>query len=207
MGCADSPSRSSSRNIAYSTLPMPAEKLLGSKLGMEAMHITSPVSQSSITTVPAASATRQLPALPLASEVLVVGGGLTGTELVFELAERYPHLRWVLLGDSGQADAELYAEAAQTFGERIAAIYIRDVDPLLDSPRDRAVQAHIERVAGTSVPMLRAPDSLAMAEHAAGLGLIDPARLADIAAEVERDEARPGQGEAAVEEALQRGAT
>lgn len=45
------------------------------------------------------------------------------------LIERLPQLRWVLLGDSGQADAELYAQAAQQFGDRIAAIYIRDVDP------------------------------------------------------------------------------
>lgn len=119
------------------------------------------------------------------------------------LIERYPHLRWVLLGDSGQADAELYAEAARTFGDRIAAIYIRDVDPLLDSPLDKSVDGHIERVAGTPVPMLRARDSLAMAEHAAGLGLLDPARLADIAAEVERDAERPGLGEAATEEAVE----
>ena len=119
------------------------------------------------------------------------------------LVERYPHLRWVLLGDSGQADAELYAEAARTFGDRIAAIYIRDVDPLLDSPLDRSVDAHIERVAGTSVPMLRARDSLAMAEHAAGLGLLDPDRIAGIAAEVQRDAHRPDLGEAATKEAVE----
>ena len=119
------------------------------------------------------------------------------------LIERYPHLRWVLLGDSGQADAELYAEAARTFGNRISAIYIRDVDPLLDSPLDKSVDAHIERVAGTSVPMLRARDSLAMAEHAAGLGLLDAARIVDIAAEVQRDAHRPGLGEAAARDAIE----
>ena len=119
------------------------------------------------------------------------------------LIERYPHLRWVLLGDSGQADAELYAEAARTFGNRISAIYIRDVDPLLDSPLDKSVDAHIERVAGTSVPMLRARDSLAMAEPAAGLGLLDAARIVDIAAEVQRDAHRPGLGEAAARDAIE----
>lgn len=123
-------------------------------------------------------------------------------ERALALIERYPHLRWVLLGDSGQADAELYAEAARQHGDRIAAIYIRDVDPALDSPRDRWVDGHIERVAGTSVPMLRAADSLAMAEHAAGLGLLDPASLAGIATEVERDAQRPGLGAAAAQEAV-----
>ncbi|MFX5839907.1 App1 family protein, partial [Acinetobacter baumannii] len=58
-----------------------------------------------------------------------------------ELIARMPQLRWVLLGDSGQADAELYAQAAQEFGDRIAAIYIRDVDPHADSPYDQGVDA------------------------------------------------------------------
>jgi phosphatidate phosphatase APP1 len=110
-----------------------------------------------------------------------------------------PQLRWVLLGDSGQADAELYAEAAREFGDRIAAIYIRDVDPGSDSAFDRGVDAWIERVAGTRVPMLRASDSLAIATHAAGIGLLDPAALPAIAAEVQRDLQRPSLGEAALE--------
>ncbi|GAA4867420.1 App1 family protein [Luteimonas vadosa] len=116
------------------------------------------------------------------------------------LIERFPHLRWVLLGDSGQADAELYAEAARVQGDRIAAIYIRDVDPDADSPLDAFVDSHIERVAGTSVPMLRARDSVAMAEHAAGLGLIDAAALPGILADVRRDRQRPTLSQAAADE-------
>jgi phosphatidate phosphatase APP1 len=119
------------------------------------------------------------------------------------LIERFPTLRWVLLGDSGQADAELYAEAAKVYGSRIAAIYIRDVDPDLDSPFDRATDTHIERIAGTSVPMLRARDSLAMAEHAAGLGLVSSDAIAAIAKEVQRDRNRPSLAEAAVEGAVE----
>ena len=117
------------------------------------------------------------------------------------LIQRFPTLRWVLLGDSGQADAELYAEAAREFGDRIAAIYIRDVDPGAESPLDLKVDGFIEKVAGTSVPMLRSRDSLAIADHAAGLGLIDRARIPAITAEVQRDRARPTPGEAATDEA------
>ena len=119
------------------------------------------------------------------------------------LIDRFPTLRWVLLGDSGQADAELYAEAAKTFGNRIAAIYIRDVDPDVDSAYDTGTDAYIERIAGTSVPMLRARDSLAIAEHAAGLGLIANDAIAAIAAEVKRDQNRPTLAEAAVEGAIE----
>ena len=117
------------------------------------------------------------------------------------LIERLPRLRWVLLGDSGQADAELYAEAAKRFGDRIAAIYIRDVDPGSDSSRDLGVDGHIHRIEGTGVPMLRAADSLAMAEHAVSLGLLAADALPAIAADVGRDRRRPTLGEAA-EEAL-----
>lgn len=116
-----------------------------------------------------------------------------------ELIQRFPALRWVLLGDSGQADAELYAAAAQEFGSRIAAIYIRDVDPDSKSAYDRAVGAQLERVAGTNVPMLLARDSVAIAEHAAQLGLIDPQWLPSITREVARDENRPSLVEAVAE--------
>jgi phosphatidate phosphatase APP1 len=119
-----------------------------------------------------------------------------------ELIERFPRLRWVLLGDSGQADAELYAEAAQAYGDRIAAIYIRDVDPDRDSPLDAVVDAHITRVAGTRVPMLRVGDSRAIADHAASIGLIRPDWLAPIEREVMRDARRPTLAEAASDAAI-----
>jgi len=118
------------------------------------------------------------------------------------LIKRFPELRWVLVGDSGQADAELYSDAAREFGDRIVAIYIRDVDPGSASTLDSRVDAHIERVAGTGVPMLRSRDSLAIAEHAAGLGLIAPDAVAAVAEDVRRDRSRPTLGEAAAEEAL-----
>ena len=118
------------------------------------------------------------------------------------LIERFPQLRWVLLGDSGQADAELYADAARQFGDRIAAIYIRDVDPDHDSLFDRGVDTHIERVAGTAVPMLRVRDSLAIAEHAAGLGLLAATALPAIAADVAHDKQRPTMGEAVAGEVV-----
>ncbi|MBA3487869.1 MAG: DUF2183 domain-containing protein [Lysobacter sp.] len=121
------------------------------------------------------------------------------------LIERFPQLRWVLMCDSGQADAELYDEAARSYGDRIAAIYIRDVDPGDDSPHDLRADCHIERVAGTSVPMLRVSDSFAIAEHAASLGLLDTRAVAEVAAEVRHDQHRPSLAEAALDSAIEAG--
>lgn len=55
----------------------------------------------------------RLDTLPAQSQVMVVGGGLTGTELVFELAERYPQLRWTLV--SREAYEQGYAPAARDY--------------------------------------------------------------------------------------------
>ncbi|MEO6227819.1 MAG: phosphatase domain-containing protein [Thermomonas sp.] len=119
------------------------------------------------------------------------GGSGHKVERVRMLVQHFPLLRWVLLGDSGQADAETYSQVAREFGDRILAIYIRDVDPGSDSPRDQFVDGFIEQVAGTTVPMLRVSDSVAIAEHALGLGLITADTLPAIAAEVQSDKQRP----------------
>ena len=115
------------------------------------------------------------------------------------LIDRFPERRWILLGDSGQADAELYAQAADDYGDRIAAIYIRDVDPDGDTERDRQVDGHIERVGPTGVPMMRVRNSDAIAAHAHEMGWIAADWLNEVASEVKRDENRPELAEAALE--------
>lgn len=100
----------------------------------------------------------------------------------------FPQPRPSLLGGSGQPDAELYAEATQQFGDRIAAIYIRDVDPEKESLFDRGVDAHVGRVVGTSVPTLHASHNVAIAERAAGLSLLAAASLPGIAADAVPDQ-------------------
>jgi phosphatidate phosphatase APP1 len=110
---------------------------------------------------------------------------------VHEIIARYPALKWVLVGDSAQLDAELYAETVEKFPGRILAVYIRDVDPEATSARDTFVDGHIARIAGTSVPMLRVANSNAIAEHARSLGLIAPEKVATVATDVQRDQAAP----------------
>ena len=114
----------------------------------------------------------------------------------------FPDLPFVLVGDSGQHDAGLYAEAAAHHPTRIKAIYIRDVDPTTATKRDDHVREHIKTAANHGVPMLLAPDSNAIAHHAAEIGLIPARKEAAIEAEVAKDQERPNPGTAAVKEAL-----
>ena len=86
--------------------------------------------------------------------------------------DTYPDLPFVLMGDSGQRDPELYSQLLQAYPDRIKAIYIRDVS---DDKRDAAVDALADEAAMLGVPMFRAADSAAMAASAAELGLVTPA--------------------------------
>ena len=123
-------------------------------------------------------------------------------ERALKIIADYPELPFVLVGDSGQQDAGLYAEAATLHPDRIKAIYIRDVDPATATKRDDEVRAHIKTAAQTGVPMLLAPDSQAMARHAAEIGLIPTRKEAEVRVEVAKDHERPNPGTAAVTEAL-----
>ncbi len=110
---------------------------------------------------------------------------------VHDIIDRYPALQWVLVGDSGQIDAELYAKTVEKYPGRILAVYIRDIDLATDTARDLFVQSHIERVAGSKVPMLLVANGNAIAEHARTLGLIAPAAVKDVAKDVAKDQALP----------------
>src|SRR6478735_944523 len=114
---------------------------------------------------------------------------------IHDIIGRYPHLSFVLVGDSGQIDADLYAQTVEKFPGRILAVYIRDIDEATDTPRDRFVDTQIKRIADSKVPMLMVSNSNAIAEHARSLGLIEPEELPKVEKEVEKDQARPDAAE------------
>lgn len=60
-------------------------------------------------------------------KILKDGHGTHKIGAIRDLLEFHPELRCILIGDSGEKDPEIYHELAQTYGERIEAIYIRHV--------------------------------------------------------------------------------
>ncbi len=96
-----------------------------------------------------------------------------------------PNLSFVLIGDSGQQDPEIYAQVVRENPNRIRAVYIRDVT---EDRRDESVRELIRTTEAFSVPMLLVSDTVAAAEHAASLGLIDPDTLPEIRADRRSDE-------------------
>lgn len=85
------------------------------------------------------------------------------------LLETYLTLPFVLIGDSGQRDPELYSEIVAEYPDRIAAVFIRDVS---SGRRDATVDSLGEAALAQGVPMHRVADSAVAAQIAAELGLI-----------------------------------
>ncbi|MEZ5934427.1 MAG: phosphatase domain-containing protein [Alphaproteobacteria bacterium] len=104
------------------------------------------------------------------------------TDLIRQMITHYDGLPFVLIGDSGQRDPEIYAEIVHSFPHRVLAVYIRDVSD--DPKRDQAITQLASELAANGSSLMLAADSLTMAEHAAGRGLIAETALAEIADEM-----------------------
>ena len=98
---------------------------------------------------------------------------------ILERIDEHPQLRWVLVGDSGQHDPEAYAAVARARPDRLHAVYIREVPPQSPARRHRVRELEAE-LATLGVPLLLISDSLAAAEHAHQLGLLEAADVARV---------------------------
>lgn len=103
--------------------------------------------------------------------------------LVRRLLDEHPHLRLVLIGDSGQEDPEIYADIAREHPERVAAVYIRRITGL-DFGRGDQIDRLAAEITALGVPMVAVDDSVDIAEHAAKIDLIDAATVATVRAEL-----------------------
>lgn len=95
---------------------------------------------------------------------------------ILDLFARHRQLSFVLVGDSGQHDAEAYAAVVRAEAGRVRAVYIRDVPPATPA-RTARVTGLADVVRALGVPMLLVRDSVAAAEHAHSLGMVDAATV------------------------------
>jgi len=86
-----------------------------------------------------------------------------------ELLDLYPELPFLLIGDSGEHDPELYARIVSEYPGRILAVYIRNVS---DEARDVQVRALADATAAAGVDLVLVEDSAEAAADAAARGLV-----------------------------------
>ncbi|MES3025073.1 MAG: phosphatase domain-containing protein [Pseudomonadota bacterium] len=100
----------------------------------------------------------------------------------------YPEMQFVLVGDSGEQDPEIYAEVLKRHPKSVRVIYIRNVNP--DPSRIEALDRLIEEVSATGTQLILAPDSVFAAAHAAAEGLIQVDRLGAVRSDKRDDSIR-----------------
>lgn len=123
------------------------------------------------------------------------GGGHGGhkTTHIRHIMETHAELPFILIGDSGQEDPEIYRDIVHEYPERIETVYIRDVS---QKRRVREVQELIEECQEKKVDMLLVPNTVEAAQHAAASGFIPQDAIAGIQTDKEQDEQEPSEMEA-----------
>lgn len=86
---------------------------------------------------------------------------------ILNILKTYPKLPFILIGDSGEHDPDIYIEIAEAHPERILAIYMRSVNHKKKMIRVKGLFQNYE-----TVPVLLVEDSKAAVEHAREMGFI-----------------------------------
>ncbi|WP_378182140.1 App1 family protein [Aquimarina sp. SS2-1] len=86
---------------------------------------------------------------------------------ILNLLNIYPDLKFILIGDSGEKDADIYTEIAKKYPDRILAIYLRSVN-------HRRKEKRIQKIINTysTTPILLVHSSLEAESHARQQGFI-----------------------------------
>jgi len=88
------------------------------------------------------------------------------TEII-NIMKTYPKLQFILIGDSGEHDPDIYIEIAEAHPERILAIYLRNVNHKKKMIRVKGLFEEYE-----TVPVLLVEDSKAAMDHAKEMGFV-----------------------------------
>ena len=115
--------------------------------------------------------------------------GHKGT-VIREIFDTYSELPFLLVGDSGQEDPEIYTELVRERPDRVKAVYIRNVRR--DVARTERIRALAREVEAAGSTLVLADDTLAVARHAAMHGWIASTALDEIGGEKRDDEGATG---------------
>jgi len=92
-------------------------------------------------------------------------------ESLERLADEFPDVRWLLVGDDGQHDEEIYGEFAERHRDNVRAVAIRQLsasEAVLAGGRSKAA----EHESTSGVPWVYAPDGAGLADQLTANGLL-----------------------------------
>ncbi len=101
---------------------------------------------------------------------------------ITRLLQASPHTSFVMVGDSGQHDTDVYVELAREFPEQARAIFILDLG--LDEQRTTLLLGQAEQARSEGVPLWLVPNARQLALKAVELGLCAPEVVEDVEIEL-----------------------
>lgn len=104
--------------------------------------------------------------------------------------QTYPDLPFILVGDSGQKDPEVYRDVVAKYPDQIEAVYVRDVSP----SRVDEVSAIAEDVRGFDTDMRLVDGTVDAARHAATRDWIEPSDLEAVRQDKRREKKKTDAG-------------
>ena len=107
-----------------------------------------------------------------------------------ELFELYYRQSFILIGDSGQKDPEIYLKIAEMYPNRVRAIYIRHIGKRL---RNQRVEKLAAEAGELGVEMVLVHSTLEAARHAVDSGFIRFEQVSGIVADKRKEERLPDQ--------------
>lgn len=106
-------------------------------------------------------------------------------EVISRLFATFPDMKFILIGDSGQRDPDVYSETVKLYPGRVLCIYIRDVGIPENTAQVETISQHLNDK--HKVEMVLVKDTEAAARHAIANGFISPDFLQTIKLEKKKD--------------------
>lgn len=110
-------------------------------------------------------------------------------QVIRQMMKLYKDQTFILIGDSGQKDPEVYTQMVREFPSRIKTIYIRAIDE--DPERDASISQLAKEVHDTGSTLVLAEDTVTMARHALSQGYISKEGFAAVQEEAKKDKLLP----------------
>jgi len=114
-------------------------------------------------------------------ELLPTNHRLHKLRTIRNLLDVFKELSFILIGDSGQEDPEIYVEVVKEYPGRILGVYIRDVSK--DVERVQAIEQMAREVAAVGCSLILAEETSQMAQHAVSQQWISPEASLEIPAD------------------------
>lgn len=106
-------------------------------------------------------------------------------ERIRHVLDRYPDLKFICIGDSGEKDPETYYHILEEYPDQIIGIYIRDVT---SEERDREVKEIKKKVEAKGAEMELVEETYSAAQHALRMNWISKDQLEEIKKDCEKDQ-------------------